>query len=110
MSRSDDKRLEDIAEEGEQIAAIVARGHQAVREDRVLELALERLLEIVGEAMSKMSVEFRDAHSEVEWLRVIGMRNLLAHAYHRIESELVWTAASEDMPALLNAMGLPSAP
>lgn len=60
--------------------------------------------------MSKMSVEFRDAHSEVEWLRVIGMRNLLAHAYHRIESELVWTAASEDMPALLNAMGLPSAP
>ena len=40
MSRSDDKRLEDIAEAGEQIAAIVARGHQAVREDRVLELAL----------------------------------------------------------------------
>jgi uncharacterized protein with HEPN domain len=43
-----------------------------------------------------MSDEFRDGHSSVEWPKVIGMRNLLAHAYHRIEVDLVWLAAAED--------------
>ena len=106
MSRSDDMRLEDIAEAGRQIASVVAKGRRAVEEDRLLQVALERLLEIIGEALSKMSDEFRDSHSSVEWPKVIGMRNLLAHAYHRIEVDLVWLAAAEDTPDLLSAIGL----
>ena len=106
MSRSDDKRLEDIAEAGVQIASIVANGRDALVGDRLIQLALERLLEIIGEAMSKMSSHFRESHPEVDWPAVIGMRNLLAHAYHRIEVDLVWRAAAEGTPTLLEAIGL----
>ncbi len=107
MSRSDDNRLEDIADAAAEIAAVVAGGRARFERDRLVQLATERLLEIIGEAMAKMSMEFREEHPQVEWPQVIGMRNLLAHAYHRVDIELVWKAASESVPSLLVAIRLP---
>jgi len=48
-------------------------------DDRKLQLAVERSLEIIGEAARRVSPVFRESHPEVPWRRIIGLRNVLAH-------------------------------
>ncbi len=82
MSRSDDDRIEDILEAAGEAARIVAEGEDAFRADVVRQLAMERLLEIIGEAARAMSSEGRDRFRDVPWSDVVGLRTLLARHYH----------------------------
>lgn len=70
----------------------------------VLQLAIERLIISVGEACSKISAEFQLGHPEIPWRDIVSMRNLLIHAYQRIDSAQVWKAASKDISALVAAL------
>ncbi len=72
--------------------------------DSVLRLAVERALEIVGEAARGVSSEFRAAHPEIPWADIIGQRNILAHEYGYIDGRRLWQTASEDMTTLINAI------
>lgn len=47
-----------------------------------------------------MSPEGRSAYPDVDWTGLIGLRNVLVHAYHRVQPELLWQAAAVDMPAI----------
>ena len=60
----------------------------------------EHLVEIIGEAARAMSPEGRVAHPEVDWSGLVGLRNVLVHAYHRVQPELLWWAATVDIPAI----------
>jgi len=62
--------------------------------------AVVRNLEIIGEAASKLTDSFRKKHSEVEWRKMIGMRNRIIHAYDTVNFEIVWDVIQEDLPAL----------
>ena len=104
MSRSDDERIADIVEASAEIAAVVDRGKTAWDEDRVSRLAVERLLEIIGESARAMSDEARSSLPAVPWADVIGLRTLLAHHYHRVDPEQVWVIASVEVPQLLLAL------
>lgn len=79
MSRSDEERIADIIEAGGQIAGIVSVGKAAWDGDRVAQLAVERLLEIIGESARATSEESRAQHPDVAWSDVIGLRVVLAH-------------------------------
>jgi uncharacterized protein with HEPN domain len=105
VSRADDERIEDIAEAARQIGGIVAAGREAWDADHVRRLAVERLLEIIGESARAMTDSGRARHPDVPWSDIIGLRTLLAHHYHRVDPEQVWTIASEDIPALLRRLG-----
>jgi len=59
-----------------------------------------RWLEIVGEAAANISSETRDAHPEVRWRDIIGMRNRLIHAYPEVNLQLVWGVIEHDGPRL----------
>jgi len=48
-------------------------------QDRKLQLAVERAIEIIGEAARRVSEAFRDAHPEIPWKSIISQRNVLAH-------------------------------
>lgn len=72
----------------------------AYLQDRARQLAIERCLEIIGEAAKRISQEFRDAHPELPWRHIIAQRNVMAHEYDDILQELVWKTATEDVPAL----------
>ena len=61
MSRSDDERIADILEAAAEIAAIVDQGKTTWDADRVSRLAVERLLEIIGESARAMSHDGRSA-------------------------------------------------
>lgn len=100
MSRSDDERVADILEAAGEIGAVVGRGKPAWDTDRFGRLAVERLLEIIGESARTMSVEARGRYADVAWSDIIGLRTLLAHHYHRVDPDQVWAIASVEIPRL----------
>jgi uncharacterized protein with HEPN domain len=69
--------------------------------DRQLNLALVRLLEIVGEASARISQEFREAHPQIPWQDIIGLRNRLIHGYDAVDFDILWTIVKQDVPVLI---------
>lgn len=100
MSRSDAERVADILDAARQIGEVVQRGRRAWDADRIAQLAVERLLEIIGESAQAMSAQARAAYPDVPWRDVVGLRVVLAHHYHRIDPSQVWTIASTEVPRL----------
>ncbi|MBI1811556.1 MAG: DUF86 domain-containing protein, partial [Nitrospirae bacterium] len=49
---------------------------------------------------SKLTDSFRKKHSEIEWRKIIGMRNRIIHAYDTVNFEIVWYVVQENLPAL----------
>lgn len=74
--------------------------------DRRTQLAVERALEIVGEAAGRVSTPFRNAHSEIPWRQIIGQRNVLAHEYGEIKQDRLWKVAKENIPMLIKVLKL----
>jgi len=100
LSRPDDLRIADIVEAADQLATLVADGRQAFDTDWIRQRAAERLLEIIGEASNAISDEFKVDHPDVPWRHVVNLRHLLAHHYHRVDSDQIWTIATVNVPAL----------
>lgn len=69
--------------------------------DRILQLAVVKDLEIIGEAASRISTECRDRYPELLWGDMIGMRNRLVHAYYGINLDMVWDTISNDLEPLV---------
>lgn len=62
--------------------------------------AVVRNLEIIGEAASKLTSQFRKNNKHIEWRKIIGMRNRIIHAYDIVNFEIVWDVVQEDLPVL----------
>lgn len=81
--------------------------------DRRTRNAVERNLEIIGEAVRRLSAQTREAHSDIPWRSMIGLRNVLAHAYDDVRVEVIWRLVQEKLPPLiqrLEKMGVDSPP
>ncbi|NOQ53843.1 MAG: DUF86 domain-containing protein [Thermoplasmata archaeon] len=83
----------------EAVALSRGKGPREIASDRVLSLALVRLLEIVGEAARRVSDETREAHPEVPWSQIVGLRNRLIHGYDSVDLEILWRILSDDLRA-----------
>jgi len=106
MSRRDDTvTLRQMLDMGREILSLT-RGRSAaeLRRNRLLELAVSRLLEVLGEAARRVSAGFREAHPELPWTQMIGMRNVLLHAYDDVDLATVWTTIQDDIPRLVQAL------
>ena len=101
MSRSDDERVADILEAAAELGALVAPGREEWDGDRTRRLAVERLLEIIGEAARALSDEGRSHYPGVPWQDVVGLHTVLAHHYHRVDPNQVWTIATTEVPRLV---------
>ena len=64
----------------------------------MLALAVARAIEILGEAAARMSPSTRQDHPEVPWSEAVGIRNRLIHAYFSIDHDILWTAATVEVP------------
>ena len=69
-------------------------------ESTLLQDAVIRQLEIIGEASKHLSSTFRAAHSAIPWGDIIGMRSKLAHDYMHVNLQAVWDTTRVDVPAL----------
>ena len=74
---------------------------EAYLESVLLQSAVERQLEILGEAARRMSEGFRQEHPEIPWSSIIGQRNLIAHQYDDIEQEQLWSVVTSGIPLLI---------
>jgi uncharacterized protein with HEPN domain len=101
VSRADEQRIDDILDAASQVTALAEEGKEAWDADRVRQLAVERLLEIIGESARALSDEARARNPEIPWSDVIGLRTVLAHHYHRVDPDQVWTIATKAVPALV---------
>jgi uncharacterized protein with HEPN domain len=95
--------LSDIVAAGDLVAEFITdRSFEEYAGDRMLSSAVERQLEIVGEALNRVlriDGSFGEAFPEAK--QVIGFRNILAHGYDRVSDALVWSIATESLPALV---------
>ncbi|MCA1846476.1 MAG: DUF86 domain-containing protein [Actinobacteria bacterium] len=104
MTRGDEQRIADILDAAQKLADRLQTSFETWANDEDLRLITERLVEIIGEAARAMTDESRAAWPTVDWTGLIGLRNVLVHAYHRIQPELLWQAATVDIPAVATAL------
>jgi uncharacterized protein with HEPN domain len=65
------------------------------------QMAVERGLEILGEAARRISSEFQQAHPEIDWRNTIGLRNVIAHRYEQVQQDQIWAIVMVELPRLL---------
>ena len=73
-------------------------------QDRRTRRAVERELEIIGEAAKKVSVIFKEHTDHIPWRRIIGLRNILAHEYGEVQYEIIWKVVIDHIPELVNML------
>ena len=71
---------------------------------RLHQLAVERLIQNVGEAASRLSPEAQALVPHVPWHDVVGMRNRLVHDYNRVDVAKVWQVVTDDLEELISAI------
>ena len=69
--------------------------------DSTLRLAVERAIELIGEAAGRVSLPFREQNPQIPWRSIVGQRNILAHKYGDIDARLLWQTATVDVPRLV---------
>ncbi len=106
MSRHDDsvslRQMLDHAREAVNMAQ--GRKREDLADDRKLELALTRLIEITGEAAARVSQSGRQRCSRIPWTQIIGMRNRIIHGYDVVDLGILWDVIKEDLPMLITEL------
>ncbi|MFH1777327.1 MAG: HepT-like ribonuclease domain-containing protein [Candidatus Omnitrophota bacterium] len=98
--RSDSERLLDIQEAIKNIDKYAKLGKDEFEKNELIQNWVMRHLQIIGEASSRLSENFRNSHSEISWPKIIGMRNILVHDYFGIDKAIVWAAVENELPIL----------
>lgn len=92
----------------EALQMVEARTRTDLDKNRPLELALVRLLEVVGEAATRVPPDLQERYSGVPWRAVIGLRNRLIHGYDSVDLDIVWQIVwqivREDLAPLIRAL------
>lgn len=71
------------------------------RERSITRLAVERQLEILGEAARRVSSQFREAHPELPWREIVGLRNVISHEYDKVNYESIFRIVRNRLPVLI---------
>ena len=106
MSRHDDlvrlRHMRDYALEAQ--GMIAGKDRVDLDNNRMLELALVRLVEIIGEAAGRVTPETRRKLPQIPWTDVVAMRNRLIHGYDSVDHDILWTTVSDDLPVLVDSI------
>lgn len=69
--------------------------------NRILSLALVRLLEVLGEAANRVSPKTRQQNPQIPWSQIVGLRHRLIHGYDTINLDILWKILADDLPPLI---------
>lgn len=102
MHKDDRGRIQhmlDAAKEAVELAK--GKSREDFESERMLNLALVRLVEIVGEAASKVSLDYKKQNSGIPWSQIVGMRNRLIHGYDEIDFDILYETVTTELPPLI---------
>ena len=106
MTRRDDtvsiRHMFDYAVEAVEMAR--GRSRADLDRDRQLNLALVRLVEIIGEAAKRVGPARREAHPQIPWTQIIGTRDRLIHGYDRVNFDILWRIVADELPSLVEQL------
>jgi uncharacterized protein with HEPN domain len=88
----------------EAISLVSGRSREELHSHRMLQLALTRLVEIVGEAAGRVSPETQSKFSAVPWREAIATRHRITHGYDVIDYDILWDTVQDDLPPLVKAL------
>ena len=71
-----------------------------IESNRLLCLAIVRLLEMLGEAANRVPEDIREENPDIPWIQIIGLRNRLIHGYDDIDLDVIWMIIVQDLPSL----------
>jgi uncharacterized protein with HEPN domain len=80
---------------------IRGESYESFLKNRMVQNAVMRSFEVVGEAARLISSELRESHPKVPWCLMSDFRNKLIHDYFGLDLEVIWRTATEDTPVLL---------
>jgi uncharacterized protein with HEPN domain len=90
----------------EAVAMTAGKTRDDLDHDRKLNLALVRLLEIVGEAAGKATDDDRRRCPAIPWGQIVGLRNRLIHGYDSVDFDVLWQIITADLPLLMAELEL----
>ena len=106
MSRRDPMvAVQQMRDHGKEVMTLAKGRRRANLDlDRMLELALTRLMEVLGEAARRVPDEFRERCPEVPWRQTTDLRNVLIHDYDTVDLDELWRIIQERLPTLLEQL------
>ena len=96
--------LAHILECADRIERYLGQDREAFLRDTMVQDAVIRNFEVIGEAAKRIPEQFRVVHAEIPWRLMAGFRDVLIHDYEGIDLERVWRIAQEDLPAVKTAI------
>ncbi len=88
----------------EAVAMTTGKKRADLDKDRQLNLALVRLLEIIGEAASRVPKEEQARYADISWSEIISLRNRLIHGYDTVDFDILWQIVSQDLRGLIESL------
>jgi uncharacterized protein with HEPN domain len=82
----------------ETVATVRGRARRDIDTDRILQLALTRMLEIIGEAATRVSQDGRTRYPDIPWQDFITTRNRIIHGYDTVDYDIVWRITQRAQP------------
>ncbi|SEJ34697.1 HepT-like ribonuclease domain-containing protein [Demequina mangrovi] len=105
MTRSVEQRIADILESIERCRRYVALLDAGVVDlVDMVEDAIERNLQVIGEAANHLTPDVVDAHPEIAWPQIRGFRNILVHRYFGVDLEVIRDVVEHHLPPLAEAL------
>ena len=85
----------------EALGFLEGKNRESLDLDRKLVLALAMEITIIGEAAARIPKDAISAHPNIPWANIIGMRNVIVHAYFKIDLDVLWEALTISLPMLI---------
>ena len=96
--------LAQILERIVRIEDFVCVGKKAFLDNPLIQDAVIRNLEVIGEASRRVGAEYQLAHPEIPWREMSGLRNILIHDYESVNLEKIWQVIEKELPSVKNTI------
>ena len=86
------------------VARAAGKSRSAYDADEDLRIVLTHLIQTIGEAAARVSRPAREAHPEIPWRQIVGIRHRIVHDYMDVDYDIVWEVITRNLPPLIRAL------